>query len=286
MNSSQLQNLHMRLQGKQNGPRMGLDTSARTQRAGGPYSVVQPPGSTIVDPVLPQFKTSFPPINLQSNHPEAILRLMENCLESRSMMNEYAALTSITKDLAYATTQLTTSDLSPLATGDLSLNARGVSSLISRRLSPAAEVEYIRLVLGSRTTPLVHPSLPVPSSAKPLPRSSTTNVGIEKELAFPEKLHRLLCDVEFLGRSDVISFLSDDTFRIHDPLVFFHSVLPQYFRQTKLSSFKRQLKLYGFELMSKGPTIGGYRHKLFSKKNPLLCREMKRVAIKSRPTKR
>lgn len=112
--------------------------------------------------------------------------------------------------------------------------------------------------------------------------TNKTEPTIERDPPFPEKLHRLLRDVEYLGRSDVISFVADDTFRIHDPVIFFHDVLPQYFRQTKLSSFKRQLKLYGFELVTKGPTIGGYRHKLLSRKDPTLCREMKRVAIKSR----
>jgi len=57
--------------------------------------------------------------------------------------------------------------------------------------------------------------------------------------------------------------------------------MPRYFRQTKLTSFKRQLKLYGFELITFGPLRGGYRHKLFSRKNPELCQQMKRVAIKS-----
>ena len=57
--------------------------------------------------------------------------------------------------------------------------------------------------------------------------------------------------------------------------------MPRSFRQTKLTSFKRQLKLYGFELISFGEHKGGYRHNLFSKKDPEKCRAMKRVAIKS-----
>ena len=101
---------------------------------------------------------------------------------------------------------------------------------------------------------------------------------------FPEKLHRLLREVALVGREDVVSFVAEDTFRIHDPYVFFHEVLPQYFRQTKLTSFKRQLKLYGFELLTTGRNIGGYRHKQFSRNDPVLCREMKRVAIKGRVT--
>jgi hypothetical protein len=98
---------------------------------------------------------------------------------------------------------------------------------------------------------------------------------------FPEKLHRLLFEVEAIGRSAVISFIADDIFRIHDPVAFFRDVVPQYFRQSKLTSFKRQLKLYGFELISYGPYKGGYRHNMFSKKSAEKCREMRRVAIKT-----
>ena len=124
---------------------------------------------------------------------------------------------------------------------------------------------------------------------------------------FPEKLHRLLVEVERVGRTDIISFIDDDAFRIHDqvsrlfPFVvhtarplddchltlasfqetFSRNIVPKYFRQTKLTSFKRQLKLYGFELISHGPSKGGYRHNLFSKKEPEKCRSMKRVAVKT-----
>jgi len=35
---------------------------------------------------------------------------------------------------------------------------------------------------------------------------------------FPEKLLRLLNEVEAVGRTDIISMIADDTFRIHDPV--------------------------------------------------------------------
>ena len=53
-----------------------------------------------------------------------------------------------------------------------------------------------------------------------------------------------------------------------------------YFRQSRLSSFKRQLNLYGFELINTGPSRGGYFHELFVKDRPELCRRMRRVAVK------
>ena len=98
---------------------------------------------------------------------------------------------------------------------------------------------------------------------------------------FPEKLHRLLMEVEAAGRSDVISFVvSGRAFAIHKPDKFFKEIVPLYFRQSRLSSFKRQLNLYGFELINTGPARGGYYHELFVKDHPELCRRMRRVAVK------
>ena len=98
---------------------------------------------------------------------------------------------------------------------------------------------------------------------------------------FPEKLHRLLMEVEAAGRSDVISFVADGrAFAIHKPDKFFKEIVPLYFRQSRLSSFKRQLNLYGFELVNTGPARGGYYHELFVKDRPELCRRMRRVAVK------
>lgn len=98
---------------------------------------------------------------------------------------------------------------------------------------------------------------------------------------FPEKLHRLLTEVEAAGRSDVISFVANGrAFAIHKPDKFFKEIVPLYFRQSRLSSFKRQLNLYGFELINSGPARGGYFHELFVKEAPELCRRMRRVAVK------
>jgi len=101
---------------------------------------------------------------------------------------------------------------------------------------------------------------------------------------FPEKLHRLLLEVEAAGRADVISFVANGrAFAIHKPDKFFKEIVPLYFRQSRLSSFKRQLNLYGFELINTGPARGGYYHELFVKDRPEMCRRMRRVAVKVSP---
>lgn len=61
---------------------------------------------------------------------------------------------------------------------------------------------------------------------------------------FPERLHRLLSEVEAAGLSHIISFTEDgQAFKIHKPEEFFHRIVQVYFNQTRLSSFKRQLNL-------------------------------------------
>lgn len=83
---------------------------------------------------------------------------------------------------------------------------------------------------------------------------------------FPEKLHRMLQELEESGNADIISFFPHGrAFGVHKPEKFVNEVLPKWFKQTRLSSFQRQLNLYGFTRISSGPDAGGYYHELFLK---------------------
>ena len=100
-------------------------------------------------------------------------------------------------------------------------------------------------------------------------------------VAFPVKLHAVLDQVEADGLGHVISWQHHGRcFVVHKPKEFVDHVMPKYFRQTKLTSFQRQLNLYGFSRLTRGNDAGGYYHELFLRGKTFLCKQMQRVKVK------
>lgn len=98
---------------------------------------------------------------------------------------------------------------------------------------------------------------------------------------FPSKLHRMLEACERDGLSKIASFFPHGrAFAIHQPRRFAEEVMPKHFKQTKYTSFQRQLNLYGFRRLSLGPDVGGYYHERFLKGQPQLSVGMKRTKLK------
>jgi hypothetical protein len=100
-------------------------------------------------------------------------------------------------------------------------------------------------------------------------------------ISFPIKLHAVLLQVENDGLSHIVSWMPHGRcFVIHKPKEFVDLVMPKYFRQTKLTSFQRQLNLYGFQRLTRGADAGGYYHECFLRGMEFLCKKMTRTKVK------
>lgn len=98
---------------------------------------------------------------------------------------------------------------------------------------------------------------------------------------FPVKLHIVLKIMENEGKDHIVSWLPHGrAFAIHNPKSFESEVMKKYFNQSQISSFRRQLNLYGFIRLSKGRDAGAYYHELFLRGKPLLSMKMMRERIK------
>mmetsp|Transcript_8301 Transcript_8301/g.12073 ORF Transcript_8301/g.12073 Transcript_8301/m.12073 type:complete len:431 (-) Transcript_8301:614-1906(-) len=117
---------------------------------------------------------------------------------------------------------------------------------------------------------------PSPSSTPELKSrgSKKKSVTTAPSLTFPRKIMEILANED----PNIVGWLpSDMCFIILDDDAFVQEILPKYFQHTKITSFQRQLNLYGFRRIAKGPEAGAYRHELFRKDLPDLCLQMKRL---------
>lgn len=121
-----------------------------------------------------------------------------------------------------------------------------------------------------------HPTPNTEPASNSLPRKKTGGVS----QPFPEKLMALL-DQETSDHPDVISWLPHGrAFLVRKPKAFSSEIMPNYFRQSKLTSFQRQLNLYGFRRITQGSDGGAYYHELFLRGRPNLCSQMTRQKVK------
>jgi hypothetical protein len=76
---------------------------------------------------------------------------------------------------------------------------------------------------------------------------------------------------------DIVTWLpSGKAFVVRCPKKFVELVLPRFFKQTRITSFQRQLNMYGFRRIADGPDMGAYHHERFVRDKPHLCSTIQR----------
>ena len=75
--------------------------------------------------------------------------------------------------------------------------------------------------------------------------------------------------------ADTISWLPHGrSFIIYKKKTFAATVLPEFFKATKFTSFTRKLNRWGFTRVTRGPEMGSYYHRQFLRDSPELCLRM------------
>jgi len=177
---------------------------------------------------------------------------------------------------------------------------RGMPFLAHRMVRTRVNGHGIRPADNPETEPDFYdlPSIPVTAPSEPIRMDSATYTDRSMELpsetieaeppseknragiSFPQKLHSVLDMIEKDNRADIISWQPHGrSIMVHKPDLFVKIVMPTYFRQTKITSFQRQLNMYGFQRISTGLDKGAYYHEFFLRGLPHLCGRMVRTRV-------
>ena len=100
---------------------------------------------------------------------------------------------------------------------------------------------------------------------------------------FALKLHMILDRIEYddSNRKSGISWLPHGrSFHIRNVNIFKREILPNYFKNCKMSSFYRQINLYGFIRLTTGCETGAYYHEYFLRGRAFLTKNIARTKVK------
>jgi hypothetical protein len=150
---------------------------------------------------------------------------------------------------------------------------------------------YVHHYHDHSTDPTYHPAGNRHRHKGAAPSSISLDVAAAgRQFQFPEILYKMLHDCTASSSkdgstggdfADIVSWQPHGrSFLVHQPKVFVAQVLPRYFRQSKLSSFQRQLSMYQFSRITQGEDKGAYYHEYFLRGRPDLLSHMVRITIK------
>ncbi|CAJ1964568.1 unnamed protein product [Cylindrotheca closterium] len=130
----------------------------------------------------------------------------------------------------------------------------------------------------AQAQPRAQPPLPLPNGAGSI--KVVSGSGFRYLVPFPYKLHQMLEETEAKDpmASNIVSWLPDGLhFKVHDSVAFMEKIVPQFFKQKSYKSFQRQLHIYGFKRILKGPLQGAFHHPKFIKGNRQLTHDIDRI---------
>lgn len=151
-----------------------------------------------------------------------------------------------------------------------------------------ADVNFNNLSSGLNFMGSLPPELPGASMPNSIPMPMPVNFFAptptptrSQSVPFPWKLHDMLTKMSQQGYDHIVSWNPAGTaLKIRDTKRFAEQIMPQHFRQTKYKSFQRQLNLWGFQRISKGPDKGSYFNPHFLRSDKSLCRNMTHTSVK------
>jgi len=134
-----------------------------------------------------------------------------------------------------------------------------------------------------------------PNSRRPALAFKGPTPEVAQQLRFPWKLHLLLERCEYEHQQKRIAAAADNSpvqdmpiswlpcgkaFKVHDKERFVQEIMPSFFGTQSFKTFQRNLNLWGFTRVSKGPQKDVCSHPLFLKGFPAVCQSMKRIVLK------